>query len=74
VISVKRLRRNNNANKFNELLKSKGADKIKEEYMLGKHSSLTNKQLEKVCRMGNGRGGCAFKYKKRVGDDNDTKK
>lgn len=51
--------------KFNKLLKSKGADKIKEEYMLGKHSSLTDKQLEKVCELGSHYGCCAFKYKKR---------
>lgn len=52
--------------KLNKLLKSKDAQIIKNEYMLGKHSSLTDKQLEKVCELsGTGRGGAAFKYKKR---------
>lgn len=53
--------------KFSKLLKNKPAQEIKEEYMLGKHSSLTDKQLEKVCELsGTGRGGAAFKYKKKV--------
>ena len=52
--------------KFNKLLKSKSAQTIKEEYMIGKHSSLTDKQLEKICeRAGTGRGGIAFKYRKK---------
>ena len=56
-----------NVIKFNKLLKSKPAQTIKEEYMVGKHGSLTDKQLEKVCeKAGTGRGLVAFKYKKKV--------
>lgn len=52
--------------KFNKLLKSKPAQTIKEEYMVGKHSSLTEKQLEKVCeKAGTGRGLVAFTYRKK---------
>lgn len=52
--------------KFSKLLKSKDAQTIKEEYMLGKHSALTDKQLEKICELsGTGRGGMAFKYRKK---------
>ena len=55
--------------KFNKLLRTKGANKIKEEYMLGKHSTLTDKQLEKVCeKSGSGRGGIAFTYRKKNKD------
>ena len=51
---------------FNNLLKSKEANKIIEEYMLGKHSKLTDKQLQKVIdkknknQKFNGRGAMAF--------------
>lgn len=49
--------------KFSKLIKSKPAQQIKEEYMLGKHGTLTDKQLEKVCELsGTGRGGCASEY------------
>lgn len=52
--------------KFSRLLRKKDAQTIKEEYMLGKHSSLTDRQLEKVCeRAGTGRGGIAFTYRKK---------
>lgn len=52
--------------KFNKLLKKKSAQTIKEEYMLGKHSDLTDKQLGIVCeKAGTGRGLVAFKYKKK---------
>lgn len=52
--------------KFSKLLKKKAAQTIKEEYMLGKHSSLTDRQLEKVCeRARTGRGGIAFTYRKK---------
>ena len=52
---------------FSKLLKSKDAQKIKEEYMVGKHSDLTDKQLEKVCKKaGTGRGGIAFNYRKKM--------
>lgn len=56
--------------KFSKLLKSKDAQKIKEEYMLGKHSDLTDRQLEKVCKKaGTGRGGIAFTYRKKNKDE-----
>lgn len=52
---------------FSKLLKKKSPQEIKEEYMIGKHSDLTDRQLKKVCELsGTGRGGCAFKYKKKV--------
>ena len=52
--------------KFSRLLKKYDPQTIKEEYMLGKHSSLTDKQLEKICELsGTGRGGMAFKYRKK---------
>ena len=52
------------ASNFKNLLKSKPAQIIKEEYMLGKHSKLTDRQLRIVCeKAGTGRGGCFFKYK-----------
>lgn len=51
---------------FSKLLKSKDAQKIKEEYMLGKHSSLTERQVGIVCKKaGTGRGGIAFTYRKK---------
>lgn len=53
---------------FSKLLKKKSPQVIKEEYMIGKHSDLTDGQLKKVCKLsGTGRGGCAFKYKKKEG-------
>lgn len=52
--------------KFSKLLKRKDPQEIKEEYMLGKHSSLTDKQLGIVCeKAGTGRGGIAFTYRKK---------
>lgn len=52
--------------KFSKLLRSKPAQTIKEEYMLGKHSSLTDKQLSIVCeKAGTGRGGIGFIYRKK---------
>ena len=52
--------------KFNKLLKNKPAQTIKEEYMLGKHSDLTDRQIGIVCKKaGTGRGGIAFKGKKK---------
>ena len=59
---------------FSKLLKKKSPQQIKEEYMLGKHSDLTDKQLEKVCELsGTGRGLVAFKYKKKVEKESDDK-
>lgn len=52
---------------FKKLLKSKPAQTIKEEYMVGKHGDLTDRQLGIVCKKaGTGRGLVAFKYKKQV--------
>ena len=56
-----------NVIKFNKLLKSKPAQTIKEEYMVGKHGDLTDRQLGIVCKKaGTGRGLVAFKYKKKA--------
>ena len=53
--------------KFSKLLKSKAAQTIKEEYMMGKHGDLTDRQLEKVCKKaGTGKGCIAFTYRKKV--------
>lgn len=62
------------AKDFKKLLEKKSADEIKYEYMLGKHSTLTDKQLGKVCELGSGHGGCAFKYKRKKVKDNDKAK
>lgn len=52
--------------KFSNLLKNKDAQTIKEEYMLGKHSSLTDRQLGIVCeKAASGRGSIAFTYRKK---------
>ena len=53
--------------KFSKLVHTIGYDRIKEEYMLGKHGSLTDKQLEKVLEKASnrGRGGINFEFKKR---------
>lgn len=61
------------AKDFKKLLEKKSADEIKHEYMLGKHNTLTDRQLGKICELGSGHGGCAFKYKKR-GEKNDKTK
>lgn len=61
------------AKDFKKLLEKKSADEIKHEYMLGKHSTLTDKQLGKVCELGSGHGGCAFKYKGKKVKENDDK-
>lgn len=51
--------------KFNKLIHRLGYDRIKEEYMLGKYGTLTDKQLEKVLNNSShkGRGGVNFVYK-----------
>lgn len=55
--------------KFSKLLKIKEAQTIKEEYMMGKHSDLTDRQLGKVCeKAATGRGGIAFTYRKKNKD------
>lgn len=51
--------------KFAGLMRRKTPTKILEEYMLGKHGTLTDKQLDKVCSKGNHRGGVAFSYRKK---------
>lgn len=52
--------------KFSKLLKKKAAQTIKEEYMLGKHGDLTERQVGIVCKKaGTGRGGIAFTYRKK---------
>ena len=53
--------------KFSRLLKRKAAQTIKEEYMMGKHSDLTERQVGIVCKKaGTGRGAIAFTYRKKV--------
>ena len=47
--------------------------KILEEYMMGKHGTLTDKQLEKVCSKGNHRGAIAFTCKKRRNNEQTRK-
>lgn len=47
----------------NKTYKINDIEKIKSDYMVGK-ICLSEKQLEKVCNLGNGHGGCCFKYKK----------
>ena len=51
--------------KFAGLMRKSTPNKILEEYMMGKHRTLTDKQLEKVCAKSDHRGGIAFTYKKR---------
>lgn len=51
--------------KFAGLMRKKTPTKILEEYMLGKHGTLTDKQLEKICSKGNHRGAIAFVGKKK---------
>ena len=54
---------------FKKLIDRKGSNKVKEEYMLGKHSSLTDRQLRIVCEKdGTGRGAVAFTYRKKNKD------
>lgn len=49
---------------FKRLRERKSDQQIKEEYMVGKHSSLTGRQLGIICEgSGTGRGLVAFKYK-----------
>ena len=68
---MKSKKRYKSASEFKKLLKEKEPQKVKEEYMLGQHSDLTERQLRKICELsGTGRGGCAFKYKKNIGDVN----
>lgn len=45
---------------FKRLRDRKDAQDIKEEFMKGKHTNLTGKQLEKICDEGLGHGGVAF--------------
>lgn len=57
---------------FSKLTKEKEPQDIISEYMLGKHSKLTDKQLQKIIdeknknEKYNGHGAIAFNYKKRV--------
>lgn len=44
---------------FNKLLKEKKPNEIISDYMICK-IFLTDKQLEKVCSLGNHHGGCGF--------------
>lgn len=48
---------------FNKLLKTKSPEEIISLHM-NWSISLTDKQLEKVCSLSKGHGGCIFKYKK----------
>ena len=51
------------AKDFKKALKEMKPDDIKSLYMTCK-IYLTDKQLSKVCELGNHHGGCAFKYSK----------
>ena len=51
------------ARELNKLLKIKTPEKIISLYMTCE-IYLTDKQLEKVCSLSKGHGGCSFKYKK----------
>ena len=51
---------------FKKLLNKEDPQKLKEEYMKGKHS-FTDRQVGIICeKAGTGRGGIYFSYKKKV--------
>ena len=60
---------------FKRLRGRKSDQEIKEEYMVGKYSSLTDRQLDIICEgSGTGRGGAAFKYKPKKKKEEESKK
>ena len=60
---------------FKRLRSRKSDQEIKEEYMVGKYSSLTDRQLDIICEgSGTGRGGAAFKYKPKKKKEVEPKK